>query len=503
MDAPFVFGLEFELAAGLKRGMVTDRDRSAAYDLIRRAVCQLSPWLPDGGNGIFTPGFRLYLDAGNHTEVALVEVSSPRQLLELKAVAFELLAQAVARARQTMPDLLLLANNHDYLEGTYWGCHESYAITRHPRELAGGMLPFLATRPLIAGNGRLDSFGRVLLSTRAVAMDQTTGGETMHSRALYSTCRDEPLMAGGPFFHRLHLICGDSLMSEWGEFLKVGATALVLEWLQKDPHAADLLRHRLCPLRLLKTSNVVWWPKKGLRVHRKALEIQRFYCGQTRRFVERSSSLPDWCREVVVFWDQTLDLLEDDPLALTDRADPFIKLALFEAVLKKLGRDWSEIATDAALYHQLALIDVAYHQVGGVGPFQQLDKDDRLNHRLVAVEDRAATLLDVARRLGTRAAPRAELIAAMSGQTGVTCNWAGFERRPSYDRLDLSNPLQTDKPVWQRSGDRVVSPGIANRRAPGPERLDVQPSSRPGERDSTTMRRETLRRLLEFFGDNL
>ena len=79
MDVPFVFGLEFELAAGLKKGVATDRDRSAAYDLIRRAVCQLSPWLSDGGNGVFTPGFRLYLDAGNHTEVALVEVSSPRR----------------------------------------------------------------------------------------------------------------------------------------------------------------------------------------------------------------------------------------------------------------------------------------------------------------------------------------------------------------------------------------------------------------------------------------
>jgi len=503
MDAPFVFGLEFELAAGLKRGVATDRDRARAYDLLRRAVCQLSPWLSDGGNGIFTPGFRFYLDAGNHPELAMVEVGSPRQLLELKAAAFGLLRQAVGRARQTMPDLVLLANNHDYLEGTYWGCHESYAITRHPRELAGGMLPFLATRPLVAGNGRLDSHGRMLLSARAVAMEQSTGGETMHARALYSTCRDEPLMSGGPFAHRLHLICGDSLLSEWGEFLKVGTTALVLKWLEQDPHSADGLHQRLCPMRLLRTSNVLWWPGEGLRVHRKALEIQRYYCRQTGQFVEGSPSLPDWCREIVVFWDSTLDLLEHDPLALADRADPFIKLALFEAVLKKLGRDWSEIATDAVLYHQLALIDLAYHQVGDTGPFQQLDQEGRLSHRLLPREDRGATVLDVARHLGTRAAPRAELIAALSGQPGVTCNWAGLERSPLYDRIDLSNPLQTEKPAWQQSGDRVASPGIPNEEAPSPRPVTIQPSSPPRERDAAAIRRETFRRWLAFFGDNL
>ena len=298
------------------------------------------------------------------------------------------------------------------------------------------------------------------------AMDQATGGETMHSRALYSTCREEPLMASGPFSHRLHLICGDSLMSEWGESLKVARTALVLEWLQKDPRAADGLRRRLCPMRLLRTSNVLWHPRKGLCVHRKALEIQRFYCEQTRRFVERSPSLPDWCRELVLFWDYTLDLLEHDPMALTDRADPFIKLALFEAVLEGLRRDcvrdrdrsWAVPSTGP--HRRGVSPGWWYRAVSPTRPGRPIEPSPRVSAG--PGRNRSGGCAGVWAR---GPPPRAELIAAMTGEPGVICNWAGLERRPSYDRLDLSNPTQTDTPVWRCNGDPIASSGVPNRTA--------------------------------------
>ncbi len=421
-----------------------------------------------------------------------MEVASPWQLLELKQAAFALLRRAVHQARQAMPGLVLMANNHDYLEGSYWGCHENYAIACHPQELAHGMLPFLATRLLFAGNGRLDPQGRVLLSSRAPAMERITGGETMRSRALYSTCRDEPLMDRGPFSHRLHLICGDTLAGQCGEFLKVGTTALVLAWLQHDPRGADDLLHRFCPLRLLRASNVFWRPTQGLRLSRTALKIQRNYCERVGRFVERSPGLPDWCHQVVALWDQTLDLLRNDPMALTDRLDPFIKLTLFDAVLNELGRDWSEIASDQALYHRLALIDLAYHEVGDLGPFQQLDQQGRLNHRLVPVPVEATTATDVAQRLTTRTAPRAAVIAALSGQADVLCGWTGIERMNPRDRIDLSHPLRTETPVLQAGGERTSSPGSAGPYPSIPGRVREQAPILERDSDQTSSRGSRL-----------
>ena len=182
MSSPFLFSLEFELALGTESPAVP-LDRHAAYSLLLRELRGLVPCLPDGGNGLFTPGFRFYLDAGEHPEMALVETTSPWQLVELKQAAFALLGQALQRVRRAIPGLVLLANNHDYTVASYWGCHENYAIRLPPGVLERGMVPFLATRHLLAGNGRIDPRGRVLLSARAPAMVQITGGATTSHRA--------------------------------------------------------------------------------------------------------------------------------------------------------------------------------------------------------------------------------------------------------------------------------------------------------------------------------
>jgi hypothetical protein len=488
MSSPFLFSLEFELALGTDNPGVP-LDRHLAYGLLLKELRSLVPCLPDGGNGLFTPGFRFYLDAGDHPEMALVETTSPWQLLELKQAAFALLDEALQRVRKILPGLVLLANNHDYTVSTYWGCHENYAIRLPPDVLERGMLPFLATRHLLAGNGRIDPRGRVLLSARAPAMVQITGGSTTSHRALYSTCRQEPLMSRGPFAHRLHLICGDAVLSQLGEFLKVATTALVLAWLQRNPHGADVLFHP-CPLRLLKTANVLWRPNGRLHVSRTALAIQRAYCLRVGQFLASDSELPAWCAEAVNRWEQVLDLLEHEPLALWDQLDPFIKLTLFDAALRELGRRWPDIASDRRLYHQLALLDVAYHRLGENGPFQHLEREGGLHHRLIAnlvavpiVEGEHRTssmILDIARRLPTRAAARASLIASLSGQErGILCDWSCIRRSSPAGTFALGDPTRSDPPVWQparRQDELEVA---------GPDDQPLDPSSDLVESDDS------------------
>jgi len=479
---PFLFSLEFELALGSDHP-TAPLNRERAYDLLKKEIQSLVPWLSDGGNGLFTAGFRFYLDTGYHPEMALVETTSPWQLLELKQAAFALLDHAVRRVRQKLPGLVLLANNHDYLALTSWGCHENYAIRLAPAALLPGMVPFLATRHLLAGNGRIDHRGRVLFSSRAVVMHQITGGSTTAERALYSTCRQEPLMSRGPFAHRLHLICGDTLASQLGEFLKVATTALVLAWLQREPHGAADLGHP-CPLRLLKTANILWRPNGRLHISRTALAVQRAYCTRVGQFVDHAPDLPLWCREAVVHWDRTLSELKHDPLSLSDRLDPFIKLALFDAALQSLGKSWSQIAGDCGLYHRLALLDVAYHRIGADGPVLQLERAGRFQHRLITnlavdpetppADETVPPLVVVARRLQTRAAPRAALIASLSGQSGrIQCNWNGVSRSVPPGRYDLEDPTRTDLPPWE--------PARAPASPPKPESGEPVPRAEPLE----------------------
>jgi hypothetical protein len=154
--------------------------------------------------------------------------------------------------------------------------------------------------------------------------------------------------------------------------------------------------------------------------------------------------------------------------------------------LDELGRDWPAIRSDRGLYYRLALIDLAYHQVGDDGPFQQLEAESRLKHRLVPLLDQTTTVLGVARRLQTRAAPRAELIAALSGKPGVACGWSGLERMSPPNRIDLGHPLLTTTPTWIGQSEPVSAP------AEGPDR----------DQD-LLIRRASFRRWLEFWGDNV
>lgn len=467
MSTRFVFSQEVEMAMGHSAvGEVAEpdylREICCEYGALVDALRARTPFLFDNG-GTFTAGFRFYLDAGCHPEMAMVETGSPDEFLALKRASFALLAEAVRDVRGAKyPSFVLMANNHDYKLESTWGCHENHAVVRPFDQLMTGMLPFLATRHVYAGNGRLGAGGVVLFSARARVMRHASGGTTTSDRALFSTARNEPLMSSGPFSGRLHLICGDTLRSELGDYLKVASTALVLAWLDADPTGADDLR-LADPIGLLERANVLWAPPGRLHVCPDALRIQRVYLERVARFVDQSPDLPAWCGQAVQRWRDTLDLLERDPLSLSDRLDPFIKLGLFDAALASMGRTWTDLAADVDLYMRLALVDTAYHRVGTDGPFEQLEREGALAHRVLPAEtfdDPGQALLEVARGLSTRAAARAVLIDRHKGPAarprfhgGWSTIWTGS---PAGSYL-LGDPTCTDVPELQVE-PRDVSP---------------------------------------------
>ena len=152
--------------------------------------------------------------------------------------AGERIAQRAAERRNHAlggPHVQLYKNNTDF-HGHSYGCHDNYLVSRSIPfpSLTAGLLPFLVSRQIIAGAGKVGIEGQesgfvpghYQLSQRADFMETDLSVDTMHNRPILNT-RDEP-HAVREKYRRLHLIIGDANMCEYATALKVGTTQLVL-----------------------------------------------------------------------------------------------------------------------------------------------------------------------------------------------------------------------------------------------------------------------------------
>jgi proteasome accessory factor A len=139
-------------------------------------------------------------------------------------------------------DIYLFKNNTDSAGNSY-GCHENYLVGRHGEfgRLADILIPFLVTRQVICGAGKVLQTPRgavYCVSQRAEHIWESVSSATTRSRPIINT-RDEP-HADAERFRRLHVIVGDSNMSETTTLLKVGATDLVLRMIEAGAIMRDL-----------------------------------------------------------------------------------------------------------------------------------------------------------------------------------------------------------------------------------------------------------------------
>ena len=139
-------------------------------------------------------------------------------------------------------DIYLFKNNTDSAGNSY-GCHENYLVGRHGEfgRLADILIPFLVTRQIICGAGKVLQTPRgavYCVSQRAEHIWEGVSSATTRSRPIINT-RDEP-HADAERFRRLHVIVGDSNMSETTTLLKVGATDLVLRMIEAGTVMRDL-----------------------------------------------------------------------------------------------------------------------------------------------------------------------------------------------------------------------------------------------------------------------
>src|SRR5215471_12589327 len=223
-----IFGLENEygLTCMLNGQCRLSPDNIARY-LFERVIPSAR-----NANVFLENGARLYLDTGFHPEYATPECDDVAELVSHdkagERLVEDLRHQAETRLHEDgiSGDILLFKNNTDSAGNSY-GCHENYLVSRDvpfPR-LAEALIPFFVTRQIFAGAGKVLPMLRgfhYCLSQRAQHICQEISSSTTSARSIINT-RDEP-HADAERYRRLHIIVGDSNMSEVTTYLKFGTT---------------------------------------------------------------------------------------------------------------------------------------------------------------------------------------------------------------------------------------------------------------------------------------
>ncbi len=207
------------------------------------ATCSAGSSRGAGRRNVFLEnGARLYLDVGSHPEYATPECDSIHDLVVHDKAGERILEGFVQSAEQRLREegirgeVFLFKNNTDSAGNSY-GCHENYLVEREGdfSKFTDVLIPFLVTRQVYAGAGKVLQTARgamYCVAQRAEHIWEGVSSATTRSRPIINT-RDEP-HADAERFRRLHVIVGDSNMSEYATYLKVGATSIILRMLEED-----------------------------------------------------------------------------------------------------------------------------------------------------------------------------------------------------------------------------------------------------------------------------
>src|ERR1041384_690795 len=153
-----IFGLENEYGVTCTlRGHRGLSPAEGARYLFRRVVS----W-GRSSNVFLENGARLYLDVGSHPEYATPECDDVYDLIAHDKAGERILEGLLAAAEKRLHeegiagDIYLFKNNTDSAGNSY-GCHENYLVGRHGEfsRLADVLIPFLVTRQLICGAGKV------------------------------------------------------------------------------------------------------------------------------------------------------------------------------------------------------------------------------------------------------------------------------------------------------------------------------------------------------------
>ena len=425
-----IFGLENEygVTCTLRGQRRLSPDEVARY-LFRRVVS----W-GRSSNVFLENGSRLYLDVGSHPEFATAECDSIEEVVAHDKAGERILEGLVTGAEERLKEegirgeIFVFKNNTDSAGNSY-GCHENYLVSRHKdfHRTVDVLIPFLVTRQIYLGAGKLAQTPRgtsYSISQRADHIWEGVSSATTRSRPIINT-RDEP-HADAERYRRLHVIAGDSNMSEYATFVKVGTMLALLQMTERDVLFRDLTLEN--PIRAIRevSHDITCRRKIKLANGRElsALDIQWEYLDRVMRF-GRSPGFPPEVRQAIDRWEHLLTGLEKDPMTLDREVDWVIKHRLLEGYADRRGLAMSD--------PRISMMDLSYHDVDRFrGLFYLLERRGMVDR--VVTDERIAEAVRVPPQT-TRARLRGEFIrAAKAKKRDFTVDWVHLKLNDQAQR---------------------------------------------------------------------
>lgn len=296
-------------------------------------------------------GARLYVDH-THPEYASPEALGPRQAVVYDRAGDLLMHRAeTALSRKRGTRVQVLKNNTDG-KGAAWGAHENYALRRDTdwELLTAVLLPFLVTRQVIGGSGRV-GIGQhseqpgFQIFQRADFVEQQVSLYTTRERPIVNT-RDEA-HADPAIWRRLHVITADSSVMGVTALLRMGSMAALLSLVESYPERARALAQRLAftdPVAALRTFSHD--PTLQVRCElaaggsATALEVQRAFLDEIRDAAGQTVDAET--EEVLSLWGEALDALEQGPMHAAPLVEWCAKLMVLEHLRSRYGCTWDD-----------------------------------------------------------------------------------------------------------------------------------------------------------------
>ena len=420
---------------------------------------EIAPTLA-GPGGLFTPYGRLYMDCGDHLELAAIECDDPYLLAVVCERQQVLVSRVVKRLASEGHELWLANNNHSGIlqpETSTWGTHENYLVNRPPTEFTDEIVPFLVSRIYAGSGGVLFPGAEFLAAVRPVFMEQVLGGSTTHQRAIHSMCREEHHMGPDPQRYRYHQILGDGHASQFNLALMVGATALALKAIDFDKKILDRvaavakLPYRGCWVQTLHRFNRLAKPGRTPKVDPAVVEIQRIYWDAATRYYEALEEPPSWIPRLLEEWDSVLTAFAKNDLDwLAARLDAFIKYDFYSAILEGSGRSWKSLVNQEQGFAELALLDQSYHAFSDPeSVFKKCEKSGHVAHRVAPYLEPGGEDEPWVPPNRTRASARARFIVENAGEPDLVVNWDYVARRTDSFVRRLDDPFAEEFGPWE------------------------------------------------------
>jgi len=390
-------------------------------------------------------GARFYVDHA-HPEYSTPEVTNIYDLIAHEIAGERIMDAARRSASSLLPEdqkILIYKNNSDR-KGNSYGNHENYLVARRTpfRDIVTGLTPFLISRQIFCGAGKVGSENRATpchyqISQRADFFETEVALDTMVKRPIINT-RDEP-HADRDKYRRLHVILGDSNMSEVSMYMRTGTTSIVLALIEDGALLRDVSLAE--PVRVLKEISHDPDCKREYSLdaggRMSAIQIQEAYLEAAYRYFDSHEADPI-IKDVMARWERMLRLLAEDPMQLHREVDWVAKRKLILEYMSRRGRAWDD--------PQIHMLDLQYHDVRrDKGLYHVLERRGEMD-RIVTDEDIERAIQQPPE--DTRAYFRGECIRRY-GKAVFGVNWDSISFNLGDDpikRILMNEPLKGTRP---------------------------------------------------------